>query len=291
MATASLEKFFVNIPQLKSEKDWLVWKFQVMHAMKAAGMWNRVTGTASREGADNMSQEEKAFSMILQCIGQKYVPMVMNCTSPKDLWDTLSQFFERKTVSNKVYTLMQLYGLRMKKSTPMQDHLRELDELSDKLAAIGEEVSEHHKIAVLLRSVQDIYPTLVTALLAKGDADISLVFVKQALLDEEQRQGKPSNSGGGADPNGSDTALKAGKPFKRGAKSVVCHYCGQKGHFIRNCPAIVADKTSHRAKKAEEQESSEESNAGAGGEGYTFVASMGLKAEARDEWIIDSGAS
>ena len=26
-----------NIPQLMSEKDWLVWKFQVQHALKAAG--------------------------------------------------------------------------------------------------------------------------------------------------------------------------------------------------------------------------------------------------------------
>ena len=36
MATASFEKLFMNIPQLKSEKDWLVWK--VMHAMKVAGL-------------------------------------------------------------------------------------------------------------------------------------------------------------------------------------------------------------------------------------------------------------
>ena len=104
--------------------------------MKAAGMWDRVTGAASREGAENLSSEEKAFYLILQCIGQKYVPMVMHCTRPKDLWDTLSQYFERKTTCNKVYTLMQLYGLRIRKGDQMQDHLCELDELSDKLAAI-----------------------------------------------------------------------------------------------------------------------------------------------------------
>ena len=37
---------------------------------------------------------------------------------------------------------MQLYGLRMKTGAKIQDHLRKLDELSDQLAAIGEEVSE-----------------------------------------------------------------------------------------------------------------------------------------------------
>ena len=158
MATASFEKLFVNIPQLKDEKDWLVWKFQVTHAIKAAGIWDRVTGTASREGVENLSLEQKAVYLILQCIGPRYVPMVMRCTTPKDLWDTLSQYFERKTVSNKVYTLMQLYGLRMRKDTRMQDHLRELDELSDKLAAIGEEVSENHKLAVLLTQKEVTQP-------------------------------------------------------------------------------------------------------------------------------------
>ena len=72
---------------------------------------------------------------------------------------------------------MQLYGLRMKKGTQIYEHLGQLDELSDHLAAIGEEVSEVHKIAVLLRSVQDSYSTLVTALLARGNDKLTLVFV------------------------------------------------------------------------------------------------------------------
>ena len=41
---------------------------------------------------------------------------------------------------------MQLYGLRMERGTKIQDHLRKLDELSDQLATIGEEVKEVHKV-------------------------------------------------------------------------------------------------------------------------------------------------
>ena len=62
-------------------------------------------------------------------------------SNPKDMWDTLCQTFERKTVSNKVYTLMQLYGLRMKRGTRIHEHLHQLNELSDRLAAIGKAVS------------------------------------------------------------------------------------------------------------------------------------------------------
>ena len=95
----------------------------------------------------------------------------------------------------------------MKRGTRIHEHLRQLDELSDHLAAISEAVSEVHKVAVLLRSVQDSYSTLVTALLARGDDELTLEFVKQALLDEEQRRGRPSDSGS------SDMALKSACKF------------------------------------------------------------------------------
>ena len=203
----SHEKIFANIPQLTSEKDWLVWKFQLQHALKAAGQWEFITETVDAEAEDYKSKKQKAFYSVLQCIGQKFMPMVMSCQTTKDMWDALCQCFKRRTVSNKVYTLMQLYGLRMKRGTRIQEHLRQLDELSDHLAAIGEAVSEIHKVAVLLRSVQDSYSTLVTALLARGDDELTLVFVKQALLDKEKKREKSSES------SGSEVALKSACKF------------------------------------------------------------------------------
>ena len=117
----SHEKMLANIPQLMSMKDWLVWKFQLQHVLKAAGQWDCITGTADAEDYENKKQ--KAFYLVLQCVRQKFMPMVMNCQTPKDMRDGLYQCFERRTVSNKVYTLMQLYGLRMKRGTQIQEHL------------------------------------------------------------------------------------------------------------------------------------------------------------------------
>ena len=90
----------------------------------------------------------------------------------RKMCDTLCQCFEWKTVSYKVYTLMQLYGLCMKRGTRIQEHLCQLDKLSDNVAAIGKAVSKIHKGAVLLCSMQDSHSTLVTALLAQGDDEL-----------------------------------------------------------------------------------------------------------------------
>ena len=275
MATVAVEKLFVNIPRLKSEKDWQVWKFQVTHALKAADLWGYVTKTVAEA-----REKQKAFYCILQCIGQKYVPMVMGCESPKQMWDTLCQFFERKTVSNKVFTLMQFYGLRMKKGARIADHLRKLDELADQLVAIGEAVKEIHKVAVLLRSVQETYSTLVTALLARGDEELTMVFAKQALLDERRKGGSDS---GTTESRGDDTALKAGRRFGKVRKPGNCYTCGKSGHFARDCPTAQSVKGNqsqqsklpwHRAKKADEALEESDSE-----RGQTFVATIGLRAE------------
>ena len=100
----------MNILQLKNEKDWLVWKFQVQYALKAADQWQFVIGTANADAYNYESKKQKAFYSILQCIKQKFMPMVMSYRDLQEMWNTLSQFFEHKTVSNKVCTLMLLYG-------------------------------------------------------------------------------------------------------------------------------------------------------------------------------------
>jgi len=63
---------------------------------------------------------------------------------PKDTWYVLCQNFEQITVTDKVFMLMQLYELHMKRITQIQEPLWHIDELSDHLAAVGVVVSDVH---------------------------------------------------------------------------------------------------------------------------------------------------
>ena len=54
----------MNIQQLMSEKDWLVWKFQVQHALKATGQWEFITGTADTKAKDYVKKSKR---LSMQC--------------------------------------------------------------------------------------------------------------------------------------------------------------------------------------------------------------------------------
>ena len=140
----------------------------------------------------------------------------------------------------------------------------------------------------------------MSPLLAQGDDELTLTFVKQALLDEEQRQSKSVGSSTASDSGSSDSVLKAARGFSKGRKPGNFYICGKAGHYAKEC-RMRFDKGSqlkvvkYSAKKVEEiQEDSdsggaqEDSDSGA----QLFAATTGLRAEAqKDKWIIDSGAS
>ena len=84
----------------------------------------------------------------------------------------------------------------------VQDHPKSMKEISDKLAALGSAVAEEEKVVSLLLSVFHVVMTcFVIALEAKGD-DLTLVFVQQALVNEEQK--RQATNGGAATGNSHD---------------------------------------------------------------------------------------
>ena len=57
-----------------------MWKFQLQYMLKATGQW-----TADTKVEDYESKKQNAFYSVLQCVGQKFMPMVMSCQTLKDM--------------------------------------------------------------------------------------------------------------------------------------------------------------------------------------------------------------
>ena len=171
------------------------------HLLMAKGLWKYVDGSEilpedANEATRTKFRDEsqKAISTIVMAISTPQLYLVTSCEKPKDAWDTLKKHFERETLANKLYLKKQYFRKEMKEGTPMEVHLKEMKEITDKLASIGAPISEEDQVVTLLGSVPSSYSTLVTALEAHVD-DLQLDFVQQALIHEEQkRKGQESDA-------------------------------------------------------------------------------------------------
>ena len=163
--------------------------------------------------------------------------------------------------------------MEMKETASAEAHLREMKELTDKLAAVGAPITEEDQVVTLLGSLPKKYSTLATALEARAGDNLSLSYVHQALIHEEQKIGGSSCPTDGQQLQVDQKALAGWQP-----RQVRCYGCGEVGHIHRFCPH---KKTTQNASPAKEKEGDERVGA--------FAASVKLPGGTR--WLVDSGAS
>ena len=294
--------------------NWNTWKFQMKHLLLAKGLWGLVDG--SEVLADDAtttvqalfrSRLQKAFSTIALAIDSAQLYLITSSEEPKQAWDALRKHFERETLANKLFLKKQYFRSEMKEGTSVEQHLKHMKDITDKLAAIGAPISEEDQVVTLLGSLPRSFATLVTAIEARMDG-VSLDYVQQALIHEEMKQSELSGQLLEAESAltgafGRDTPRDQPTCFRCGTVGHVrrdcsrnqptCFGCGDVGHVRRYCPKKFKW---HKAKMAESDERRPKNSDFEGEDVYAaaFVASVESVESAEKKcspWVIDSGAS
>lgn len=71
---------------------------------------------------------QKVLSTLVMAINTPQLYLVTSCESPKDVWDTLRNHFERETLANKLFLKKKYFRKEMKEGTCMEAHLKEMKE-------------------------------------------------------------------------------------------------------------------------------------------------------------------
>lgn len=136
--------------------NWMTWKFQMRHLLLAKGLWKYVDGSEvlagdadDRARTEYLEKSQKALSTLVMAISTSQLYLVISCDQPQDVWDALKRHFERGTLANKLFLKKQYFRKEMKEGTPMESHLKEMKEITDKLASIGAAISEDQVVTLL----------------------------------------------------------------------------------------------------------------------------------------------
>eukprot|EP00795_Rhopilema_esculentum_P017528 gene17528-biopygen6440 len=274
--------------------NWPTWKFQMKHLLMAKDVWDHVDGTISLPDDNTASRatyekaKQKAMATLVMGIQSNLIYLVTSCETPKDLWDTLKAYFERDTIANKLFLKRQYFTSKMLEGQSVQDHLKRMKEIADKLHALGSTEAEEEQVVALLISLPPSYTTLVTALEAKGD-ELSLAFVQQALINEEQK--KQAFKATATTKINRDSTLHLEKGISRPFKGK-CYNCGKECHKSFEChkrkqvrPSNSFKNETHNAKTAGKEEDDDSDS-------QLFLAeNEQTENETNRQWILDSGAS
>ena len=135
--------------------------------------------------------------------------------------------------------MRKLYQSKLKEGQDMQEYIRSVLEIVDRLHGFGENIDDFHVAALLLSGLPNCYKTLVTALDALDANKLTLEYVKGKLVDEYKRKMESSSK----NSSKSETALKAynnskfkNKTNKKESNNNLketreCFICKRKGHL------------------------------------------------------------
>ena len=256
------EAGFIKVDKLTYD-NYPHWKFNMKMYLVGRDLWDIVEGTETlaEEETDNdrrrkfKRRENLAMSYICLSVSTPLQIYVRGAKNAKEAWDALMDHFEEKTLSKIVHYRRKLYRLSVEKSTNMTAHVNNLKTIAERLESVGNPVEENDLAMILITSLPESYNNLVTALETLKPDQLTWSYVRDRVLSEyERRKGEMKSKSKNLDDalfthdggSGSSYLKKGGGKFKGSSqqqpqkKRFKCHYCHEKGHFIKDCKKRLA---------------------------------------------------
>jgi transposase InsO family protein len=228
-----------------NNSNYQVWKFKVKMLLIRDGIWSVVNGDRPEPIPESWNRkDEKAQCTISLTVEDNQLIHIYNCNSARDMWMELQKVHERANLSSKMYLRKKLYKMKLQHDQNMQEYISETLQLVEQLRGVGEEVTDPQVATLLLCGLPDDYETLITALEARDEDELTLEYVKNKLVDAYKRK---KNCEADSAETKTESALYSGnsKPnYARNSRydsqykdreTRSCFVCKKPGHLKKDC--------------------------------------------------------
>jgi hypothetical protein len=216
-----------RVELLQGSTNYRTWKFSMRMVLQARDLWEVVSGEEVKPEVDQAAQAwekkaRKALATIALALSAAEKEHIIECTTPKAAWDILEKLYEGKGRNRKFMLLQELFKMSME-GEKMDVYLRAVREKMSELSTIGLKLEEDVKLAIILNGLPERYRYLVVSLEKQEIIDFDELTAR--LLEEEAKVDPRAAAG--------TMAMAARKVYKDPEDE--CHYCGQKGHWKKDC--------------------------------------------------------
>ena len=256
--------------------DFQEYKEQLECVLKVNRLWEYIEG--SKAESDKGRDHDAAMAVILMTLDKPIRARIRGTKKASDVWAKLKKHYESRSTGNVMSILRNFHAFQMDESDDMVTHLTKFHTMVHQLETLGEQLSQRMQASALLHSVQRKYEMLVITIESQLDSiqvkdenneeTIDIIgYISTRLTDEEKRQKEFLEASGTGEKaflkknfkgrkSGSFQSHKKQQKGPSGSSPAqpndVCHKCGYKGHWARDCYS--------KTKKGEHQKRSEIAN-------------------------------
>lgn len=214
-----------------NNSNYFMWKYKVELLLINQDLWDVITDEQPSTPAalrNWMKRDNKARTTIGLLVEDNQLVHIRGKATAIDTWNALKSIHEKNTLTNRISVYKKITLTRMNESDNMENHLNNLINLFQKLEDLGDIPNEQWKIGIVFASLPQSYSTLVTALEARNEEDLTWSIVYTKLLDEFQRQNEQEEK------HLKTTEEKVLKVTS--SKEVTfCYFCKKNSHKMQDC--------------------------------------------------------
>lgn len=246
-----------------------------MMLLKKRKVWGVVSGDDAKPlGSPNSkavkgwtARDEEVLATIVGAINASQFHLTQGAASAKEVWDNIVGFHRTQGMGSIVATWRELFRTKQApKGAGMRDLIGCIQDMVSKLTSLGETVSDHQIIAIIIEALPTSYESLAVALDSHPDHNKLDYVISHILNEETQKHSEPeSHSDTSHHMDGSVAALSA--CAIPDCQKVKCHKCNVLGHFKNECGTFPFDLVpvnhAHIWQIVEEQKTEEQKAMGA----------------------------